>query len=251
MNIVNELKLIKSTLWSRIMINNPHSKDHYKYLNELLNLENENRLAAKKAINNQQEVIKQLNTKIQEIQNKKENITELEQANLEKMKRALEILEDEEKRKRYDTALTSHPSMDLKTEDKKGISFVPLVDIKEIINEFVDFKKEQMDKKDEKGHPLFPEGSFKYEKLDGPPTVHVFTFPDEASANEFMQRLFNKNMAMLPNGSQDIEDVKKMRNQQNQQEIKEKMGAFKEEKMNSQQKEEKEVDERSSLVSQL
>lgn len=202
------------------MVKDPHSKDHYAYLNELLALEESKRLKAGQEIS--ETLIKQAKTKLEEMNAEKEKASTAElEANISKIQRALETLQNEEKRKLYDTGLKNGPSIKLEIEGKeKGVSLIPLVPVEDIISEFNDFKKEQLEKKDDKNNPLFAEGNFKYEKVEGPPTKHVFTFPDQASANAFIERLFNKNMAMLPNGSQNIEDVKK---QQKQQSMKEKI----------------------------
>jgi curved DNA-binding protein CbpA len=201
-----------------------HSKTHYAYLNELLNLDENQQLEAGKDIQDKEAIISRAQQELDGMQKKAS--TEAIQNEINKLQRALEILRDDEKRKQYDAALKAFPSVQLSSQEEKGggIQTVPLVPINKILSEFEDFKKEWLAKKDEKGNPLFSEGDFKYRKIDGPPTIHILTFPDEASANAFLARLFNKNMAMLPNGSQNIKEVESLRRQHN---LKEKLATTK------------------------
>ena len=115
-------------------------------------------------------------------------------------------------------APSTTPHATLKQAGKdKGIYLDLLVPIKSIINEFNTFKKEKLDEKNSQGGPKYPENSFTHEKIDGPPTVHIFTFPDEASMNQFLKQILSKNMVKYSNNIQELPDSK----QSAQQKIKE------------------------------
>jgi hypothetical protein len=207
------------------MIKNPLGKNHYEYLNELFQTKDKHTADSLKDIQDRNNLIKELEEKQKEFEARL-NIANTEdkrrqiQANIEKIKRIVDMLKDETKKLKYDTALAVSPSVKLEVGGKehKYTSIVPLVDIENIINEFNEFSN----KKDEQGNLLFPEGNFKYERQEGPPVVHVFTFPDEKSMNDFLQVLFNKNMAMLPNGSQSLDNKPNPQNA-----IKEELGRLK------------------------
>lgn len=191
------------------MVKKPLSLNHYAYLNQLLDLKGIKPLEPKKEIPDKDEIINKLIEKQKELEAIQQSANQYAeaQANLIKIQRSLEILKNEEKRKHYDEALTNQPNVEFKHKEK-GTMLVALVPIEDIIKEFDGFQKEMLGLKDAQGNPLHAEGDFKYEKIDGPPEMHVFHFPDEKSAHAFIDRLFNKNMAMLPNGSQDIESIK-------------------------------------------
>ena len=200
------------------MVKKPLSLDHYAYLNQSLNLKGDSLLKPKHEIPDKSEIIKNLIEKQKELEAIQESANQYAeaQANLTKLQRSLEILQNEEKRKRYDEALNCQPNVEFKPQGKEnGISLVPLVPIEDIIKEFNDFQTEMLNLKDDQNNPLYAQGDFKYEKIDGSPVTHVFTFPDEKSRNAFLERLFSKNMAMLPNGSQDIESIKQQSVQKN------------------------------------
>ncbi len=56
------------------------------------------------------------------------------------------------------------------------------------------FQNEQLKAKDKQGNLAYKEGDFKYEQRGG---VHVFTFPDAKSAEEFIGRVFGPEMVDL------------------------------------------------------
>src|SRR3990167_3161276 len=197
---------------------NPFSKNNYDYLNELLDLKpynekdpnskNTNYLS-KESTTISPEIFESIKAKITEEEAKlkassAENKASIE-ANLLKMKRAYETLQDNDKRKLYDEALKKAPKMELKLAKGVSLPLALLVPISNIMNEFEAFKKEKC-----KNNPSFGEGgNFTYKKIEGPPVIHCFTFPDQKSMDDFIEKLFSKNMAMLPNGSQSIDDLKK------------------------------------------
>lgn len=189
-----------------IMVKKPLTLDHYIFVNLLLDLKDNNRVDPNKEILDKNNLMDQLIEQQKALDAMK---TAEAQENALKLQRVIETLNDEKKKKAYDDALKNAPNMELKLAGKeKGRLFVPLVPIEDIISEFNAFEQEMLNLKDKDGKPLFEKGNFKYEKQDGPPEMHVFTFPDQASANAFLERLFQKNMAMFPNGSQSTESIK-------------------------------------------
>ncbi len=189
------------------MVKKPLTLDHYTFINQLLDLKDNARLEPNKEIINKEKIINQL-IEQQKISDAIQNDEAAKQNSL-KLHRVIETLNDVKKRKHYDEALTNKPKVKLKIDDKEveGL-IIPLVPIEDILSEYEAFKNEMMQLKDEDGKPLFKEGDFKYEKHDGPPVFHVLHFPDEATANAYLERLFSKNMAMFPDGSQSTEDKK-------------------------------------------
>ena len=137
-------------------------------------------------------------------------------ANLQKLTRAQEaLLTTPENKKAYDDALSLKTTpIELIADQKKyHLVLVPPTDIKTITAEFHQFAKEQITKNNANGTP-YKESDFRYEEK--PPGCHTYYFPDQASAEAFMERLFGKNMAMLPGGSQNINDLKSPQAKQEQ-----------------------------------
>lgn len=191
------------------MIKNPHRKDHYTYLNELLDLKDKKQLGPKTEIEG--ELITKVKAELTKLEDmKRMQVSSEIEANIIKIKRALEILESDDKRKLYNAGLESPPTVQVKIEgvSKKCHVIVPLVPVDEIIAEFNAFKAEKTGQDKPKGGK-YKENDFRHEKLDGPPVMDILVFPDIESVEAFLGSLFDKNMVMLPNGSQDIEDVKK------------------------------------------
>lgn len=193
-------------------LDNPFSKNHYDFLNECLSLQNAEKLQQHKQLLDLEKG--KLLNKIAEFKDDlthqkdmaikeedKKNIDE----NLKKLARAQEdLLTTLENQKAYDAKLSIKPSAKLQGGGK-SIGLIPLVDIGEITKEFDAFVKEQIGKPKPGGDGVYAAGDFKH--IEDPPGTHVYTFPDEQSLKDFVQRLFNKNMAMLPSGSQNINDV--------------------------------------------
>ena len=103
--------------------------------------------------------------------------------------------------------------MKVKPGEAQPMAIVPLIPIDKLKEEFDSFakpggKNSLVGKDKDPGPGKYEEKDFKYEKQKGPPEMHVFTFPDQASADAFVKNLFDKNMAMKPGGSQDIADMK-------------------------------------------
>ncbi|WP_133127076.1 hypothetical protein [Legionella nagasakiensis] len=198
-------------------IKQPLAKNHYEYLNELLGKEGDRALSAKKEMEDAEAraLAEKVRVKLIEMEARlvSESTNQDLKDNITKMKRVLEFLQSEEKRSSYNAAIStsvSSATVQTKVEGQaKSMAIVPLVPIKEIIDEFDDIKKQMNGQDKPGGGGKYKETDFSYRTEEGPPKVHVFIFPDEASANAFIERLFNKNMAMLPNGSQDMKDVKK------------------------------------------
>lgn len=199
------------------MKNNPLSQDHYSYLNAVLKLQDAKKIQAGKEIADKNQIIKEAEDKLRAFEAMAKDSEVL--ANISKMQRVLEVLQDDEKRKLYDEALKKGPSAKLEIKGKEqAIGLVPLVKIEDIISEFNAFKNEQLERKNNAGHSLFEESDFSYENIDGPPAGYLFKFADKASADAFIQRLFDKNMAMMSNGSQNINDVQQQSKQQSMKE---------------------------------
>jgi hypothetical protein len=128
-------------------------------------------------------------------------------ANLEKLKRASKaLLTDSASKKSYDQALLKSATINLDVGDgsRIGLELVPPTKIEQITTEFNTFVSEQVGKPKPSGGN-YDKSDFTYK--EDPPGVHTYTFPDKASAEAFMQQLFNKNLAMLPGGSQNTKDI--------------------------------------------
>ncbi len=193
------------------LIKNPLGKNHYEYVNELLEIsDNKHRAESLKENQKRTQLIQELNIKLKELEaellkaGNTEEQNRLIEANLLKLKRVQEMLHDDSKKIQYDAAIATPALTKLQVAGKEmnQTAILPLVAIEDIIQEFEEFSN----RKDADGKLLIPQGC-KYEKQEGPPVTHVFTFPDEKSKNDFLQILFSKNMAMLPNGSQSLEDL--------------------------------------------
>lgn len=130
------------------------------------------------------------------------------EANIQKLKNVMDTLSNPDKKNDYDLALKKSKvdtSISIQV-GSKGISVVALVPLNDIATAFEEFVAKQ-----KKGWPSlngkpFPEGSFKCERISGPPEMLRLTFPDIESAKAFIQQLFESNMAMFPGGSQDINE---------------------------------------------
>jgi len=192
-------------------MNKPLDRDHYTYVNQLLDLTADKQLAAKKIIANKEAVVTALQAEQKRLEESLNDQLEKQTAqdNLLKISRVLEILANDEKRKNYDDALTLKPTISVQSKDEKQVTTcVALVSVKEIENEFNDFAKELLAKKNEQGQALYAEGDFKCEHLPGPPQSMILTFPTAEAAREFIGKMYNKNMMMQPNGSQNAESIK-------------------------------------------
>lgn len=176
----------------------PFSLNHYDFLNQLLDIEDDELLKRNSDRQRIQNILNMARDKIEEIERNRRNTTpEQRTAITKKFERIRADFENAEKKTRYDNALSGNPALteaitvrDGKTEVKAAA----LAPISEITTAFNDFKAR---------YPGQAAG-FTYEA--GPPAV--YNFPDDAKRDEFLQILFERNLVMMPNGSQDIQDVK-------------------------------------------
>lgn len=187
----------------------PFREDHYTYVKNVLNEE----LKAGQAIESTRKAA--IIARLREEQEKLAAIEasgelELAKANIEKMRRILEILEDEKKRNDYDAALLGTKAKDkiqlTSDEEVEDSVLLPLAPIEDICAEFETMKAQLL-----ADNPAYKEGDFSYESIPQPDgsTLYKFSFPDEESRNKFMQQLCDKNMVMLPGGSQDLQDMQR------------------------------------------
>lgn len=200
-----------------LLLENPLSKNNYDFLNECLGLDKAplkleqgkecayKEALIKKIIEARVQFEKELAVKTQ-IQSEENNLVLNKiKANLEKIERAKDaLLTTFENQKTYDQALATKESSTNIEVAGKNITLIPLVKIEDITKEFYSFSKEQIGISKSDGG-VYAADDFKYKK-DASGT-HTYTFPDQKSAQAFLERLFNKNMAMLPGGAQNINDV--------------------------------------------
>ena len=214
----------------KAIVKSPLSLNHYDFMKKFLEDAMKPHLSTlenKKASEKEREqalaaLNKTLNNALAALRAKKDADENL-QANIQKLTNILDTFSTIEKKKHYDEALTN-PAVTQEGEQlrikygKKTITLISLVPLDTIQSEFSTFIEEQRKAWDASKGP-FPEKSFKSERLPGPPPVLVLTFPDEASAKAFIERLFSKNMAMFPDGSQDINDLDKQLAAQEKEEV--------------------------------
>lgn len=177
----------------------PFSVDNYTYLNKLLHLKEAERLEAQKKLTAAQKAA--LLAQLDIVRNQFATANPKDDANLKKLDRALEIINDDEKKRIYDTALlrSKKTPVQVVVETQADHSeLVPLVSIDKIIALFESIKN----------NPKYKEllQGFSYKKVEGDPIQHIFTFPNQEAADAFVQALFDNNMAMYPSGSQDLND---------------------------------------------
>lgn len=238
------------------LVKSPLGMDHYTFMRKFLNQEMEphltkledkkasevERAQALDALNKKLKIeLDALNAQLQAAQAAQdEALKALLKENIKKLNNVSDTVSSPDKKRKYDDALEnpkSSTTIFIQDGSKKEISLLalfPLADIESAFKKFVDELKKAWPSS--KGH--FPEGNFKSELRKGPPEVLILTFPDAASAKAFISQLFDKNMAMFPGGSQDINDLDKQHAAQQQEEatikptqqnLKEKLAAVRQE----------------------
>lgn len=175
------------------MIKDPSKLNHYDYLNQLLNRDKKNLISANTKITS---------ALLEEIANMKNTFPSedpLTEENLEKLNQILHDLATAETQKAYNKSLQT---IQLKINNDAGVSLVPTVPPSQILEEFNAFVAEEVK---QKKHSL---EDFRSDLQPGPPQILVLYFPDSESAQRFIDQLFKKNLATLPDGSQDMQQVK-------------------------------------------
>ena len=200
------------------------SRNHYDYLNSMLQLEGDNRLDTGNPIANQSSVLSFLEDfKTKYPQN----------PNMGKLNDCMGILRDENARAHYDASLLQerqnraqqapaddvpmtplrsapnviptpnvapNPNVKINTPEQSKMFTAPLINLEKIADEFNKFINEKLNLPDQQGNFLYNQDDFKYEQQGN---VHIFTFPDSKSADEFIGRMFGPDVAEHIKNSRD------------------------------------------------